>query len=61
MATFVETYRAVISRRVSPTELAPFLETIPVGGVFIGTTDTNPASLLGYGTWELHGSGYLRV
>ena len=32
---------------------------IPVGGIFLSAENINPAFLLGYGTWELIGSGHL--
>ena len=32
-------------------------EAIAVGGIYITTTENNPADDLGYGTWELFGSG----
>lgn len=30
---------------------------IPVGGLYLGTTATNPNTLLGYGTWEAYAAG----
>lgn len=30
---------------------------IPVGGLYLATTSTNPATQLGYGTWEAYGAG----
>lgn len=32
-------------------------EAFPVGGIFISVVDTNPATLLGYGTWAAFGTG----
>ena len=34
---------------------------IPVGGVFIAVVPTNPATLLGYGTWSAFGAGRVMV
>lgn len=39
--------------------LAP--EAFPVGSVFIGVVATNPATLLGYGTWAAFGAGRVMV
>lgn len=36
-------------------------EAFPVGAVFIGVVDTNPATLLGYGTWAAFGTGRVLV
>lgn len=33
------------------------LEPFPIGAVFIAVVDTDPADLLGYGTWEAFGTG----
>lgn len=30
---------------------------IPVGGLYLSTDDTDPATTLGYGTWEVHAAG----
>jgi len=36
-------------------------EAFPVGAVFIAVVDTNPATLLGYGTWSAFGAGRVLV
>ncbi len=36
-------------------------EAFPVGAVFIGVVATNPATLLGYGTWAAFGAGRVLV
>lgn len=36
-------------------------EPFPIGSVFIAVVSTNPASLLGYGTWSAFGSGKFLV
>lgn len=36
-------------------------EAFPVGSVFIGVVSTNPATLLGYGTWAAFGGGRVLV
>lgn len=36
-------------------------EAFPVGSVFIGVVSTNPATLLGYGTWAAFGAGRVLV
>jgi len=36
-------------------------ESIAVGGIYISTVDTNPATLLSYGTWEAFGAGRVLV
>ena len=33
----------------------------PVGSVFLAVVSTNPATLLGYGTWSAFGAGRLLV
>ena len=35
----------------------PHVEAFPIGSIFLGSTNTNPSELLGYGTWELIGNG----
>src|SRR3990167_3176800 len=37
------------------------LEAFPVGAVFIAVVGTNPATLLGYGTWSAFGAGRVLV
>jgi len=36
-------------------------EAFPVGSVFIGVVSTNPATLLGYGTWSAFGAGRVLI
>lgn len=36
-------------------------EAFPVGSVFLSVVSTNPATLLGYGTWEAMGAGRVLV
>lgn len=36
-------------------------EAFPVGAVFVSVSDTNPASMLGYGTWQAFGAGRVLV
>jgi microcystin-dependent protein len=36
-------------------------EAFPIGGVFIAVVSTNPATLLGYGTWSAFGAGRVLV
>ncbi len=33
----------------------------PIGSIFISTVSTNPATLLGFGTWELQSSGRMTL
>ena len=40
---------------------APASEAFPVGSVFIAVVSTNPATLLGYGTWSAFGAGKVLV
>jgi hypothetical protein len=42
-------------------EPGPAGEAFPVGAVFISTVATDPATLLGYGTWEAIGAGRVLV
>jgi hypothetical protein len=45
-----------------PADLMEFLpEPFPVGSVFIAVVDTDPATLLGYGTWSAFGAGKMLV
>ena len=37
------------------------LEAFPVGSIFMATVDTDPATLLGYGTWARYGQGKVIV
>jgi microcystin-dependent protein len=43
------------------TEAAPAGEAFPVGSVFIAVVATDPATLLGYGTWAALGAGRVLV
>jgi hypothetical protein len=43
------------------TEAAPAGEAFPVGSVFIAVVATDPATLLGYGTWVALGAGRVLV
>lgn len=40
---------------------APVLEVWPIGSVFIAVVSTNPATLLGYGTWSAIAAGRVLV
>lgn len=42
-------------------EAAPVSQAFPVGSVFISAVSTNPATLLGYGTWSAIGAGRVLV
>lgn len=42
-------------------QAAPGGEAFPVGSVFIAVVATNPATLLGYGTWSAFGAGKVMV
>lgn len=37
------------------------VESFPVGSVFITAVNTNPDTLLGYGVWQLIGSGEITL
>jgi microcystin-dependent protein len=41
--------------------VAMFAQAYPVGGIFISAVSTNPATLLGYGTWTAFGAGRVLV
>jgi hypothetical protein len=43
--------------RNRPVAVAAF----PVGSIFITVSDTDPSTLLGYGTWELFGTGRVLI
>lgn len=59
--SFVDTFRSVMARRVSPTELSRLIPALPVGSVYISVVSTNPATLLGYGTWSAIAAGRVLV
>ena len=40
---------------------APVGQAFPIGSVFIAVVSTNPATLLGYGTWSAFGAGRVLV
>jgi len=40
---------------------APAGQAFPIGSVFIAVVSTNPATLLGYGTWSAFGAGRVLV
>jgi microcystin-dependent protein len=46
---------------VGSTWVALFSQAYPVGSVFISAVATNPATLLGYGTWAAFGTGKVLV
>lgn len=56
----MNTFLAVryLQRMAAP---APGGQAFPVGSVFIAVTGTNPATLLGYGTWAAFGAGRMLV
>ena len=37
------------------------VEALPVGAIFLSTIDSNPAAMLGYGTWSRIGAGRVLV
>jgi hypothetical protein len=41
----------------SATELPPLMAAYPVGAIYISTLATNPATLLGFGTWSAFAAG----
>jgi len=49
----------VFSHAYEPKTSSP--EPWPVGSIFISIVDTNPADLLGYGTWEVFGTGRMLI
>jgi len=49
----------VFSHAYEPKASSP--EPWPVGSIFISIVDTNPADLLGYGTWEAFGTGRMLI
>lgn len=50
-----------VSTAISPAYVGPPPESFPVGSVFISAVSTNPATLLGYGTWSSLGEGRVLV
>lgn len=44
-----------------PPSVAPGGEALPVGSIFLAVVSTNPATLLGYGTWSAIGAGRVLV
>lgn len=47
---------------LTPAQVRAFVgEAWPVGSIFIATVSTNPATLLGYGTWVAHAAGRVLV
>lgn len=57
----VELYRRVRDLEMQRLRGGGVLAAWPVGSIFISTVDTNPADLLGGGTWEAFGSGRVLV
>jgi hypothetical protein len=41
----------------SATELPPLMAAYPVGAIYVSTLATNPATLLGFGTWSTYAAG----
>lgn len=55
-------YLAELEKRLTTVEGGgPGGEAFPVGSVFIAVVSTNPATLLGYGTWAAFGAGRVLV
>ena len=52
---------AELSRRIALTAPVEALQAFPVGAVFIAVVSTDPATLLGYGTWSAFGAGRVLV
>lgn len=52
---------AVLTGQISSHTHAGGSEAFPVGSVFIAVVDTNPGTLLGYGTWSAFGAGRVLV
>jgi len=66
MAEFdLKSFLARIDDRLRRVEGRPALSTLqavyPVGCIYISTTDTSPADLFGFGTWEAFGAGRVLV
>lgn len=51
----------VLGRDVTPATASSGGEAFPVGAVFIAVVGTDPATLLGYGTWVAFGAGRVLV
>lgn len=57
-----ERYQRPVAQIPPPTEdAAPVVEAFPIGSVFISVVATDPATLLGYGTWVSFGAGRVLV
>lgn len=50
-----------LDKRVKTLEEVPVSQAWPTGSVFIAVVATNPATLLGYGTWAAFGTGRMPV
>ena len=49
------------NRYITSGYLKTFINPFPVGSVFLAVVSTNPATLLGYGTWSAIGAGRVLV
>ena len=57
----IQRLQAAVDAVVPAGPEAPAGEAFPVGSVFISVVATNPATLLGYGTWAAFGAGRVMV
>ena len=55
--TSIDTILQGLEDRIVANEAAVLANRVPVGGLYLSTTDTDPATTLGYGTWAAHAAG----
>lgn len=53
----LDTLLDAMQTQIAALEAAAEARKIPVGGLYLSTTDTDPATTLGYGTWAAHAAG----